>query len=49
MINALCCAGRFGKHIDNVVPFLPLGKPQMRAILDLKLKEMDEEHRQVVL
>lgn len=39
---------RFGKHVDSVVPFLPLGKEQMREIIDLKLQEMSEEHRYVV-
>lgn len=38
---------RFGKHVDKVVPFLPLAKPQLRRILDLKLKEKSEARRSV--
>ena len=36
---------RFGKHVDKVVPFLPLGMAQLRDLIDLKLEEMSLDHR----
>jgi ATP-dependent Clp protease ATP-binding subunit ClpA len=31
--------------VDKVVPFLPLSKPQLRTILDLKLQEKSAARR----
>lgn len=38
-------SSRFGKMVDKVVPFLPLSKPQLRTILDLKLHEKSAARR----